>query len=432
MKFRVYDVENAHFFSQFIARIFVHNFFRNSQFYLPKADYERRHGEFPRYFPGWYLFTPSRDLEEGEVVSKKLNGKDLVAYRDANGKPVIHSNRCTHMDGLFSGGLGTVKDGNIVCPYHEIPFDHGKPQGGPSEFRNDPKNCIPTHPVVETHGLVMFWFDPAAEDGISEPAWELDLPDVSDLPRMAHCRSITPTHMAPLHENIVDDQHFMKLHAADRYRSTPQAYYEKHRFRTENTMRVQIPDKIGPFKLPGKDRNLDMVMDSEFHGLGIHINTVDVRGFKALVIHTTTPIEDEVTEWHLNIYMPKRDWKNFKLDAKNVFNNVVYPWGMVAQTWNLHTQDRRTFFEKAEYRFYNDAPKGCEKVNMFRRWIHEELMGEERPRGPNSVDTTYVSPEDLERHRAKKKAAETAAEKTEKPAAKKVTAKKVKAKKATA
>ena len=40
---------------------------------LPKADYERRHGKFPRYFPGWYLFVPSRDLEEGELVSKKLN-----------------------------------------------------------------------------------------------------------------------------------------------------------------------------------------------------------------------------------------------------------------------------------------------------------------------------------------------------------------------
>ena len=389
---RIRDVETKAFFGQFLLRLLAHNVLKDSQHFLPKSDYERRHGEFPRYFSGWYLFVPSKDLAEGEIVHKKLNGLDLIAYRNAEGKPVIHSNRCTHMDGLFAP-MGTVKDGKLTCAYHRYSFDEGKPVSGPADFRNDPSKCIPTHPVREVNGLVMWWFDAAADDGVGEPTWELDLPDVSMFERTAHARSITPTHMAPLHENIVDDQHFMLLHESNRYRSVLETYHEKHRFRTSNTMRVDAP-KIGPFRIGGSDE-IAITMDTDFHGLGIHINTVKIGDFRAKVIHCTTPIEDEITEWTLNVYMPKRQWK-LPLDVES-FMSIIYPWGMFAQTYYLHTQDRRVFFEAGEYRFYEDAPKGFEKVNAFRRWIHEELIGEERPMRKNSIPTKYVPVERLTR-----------------------------------
>ena len=393
---KIRNVENKAFLWTFVMRLFAHNILKDSQHFLPKGNYDARHGKFPRYFSGWYLFVNSKGLAEGEIIHKKLNGLDLVVHRNKEGVPVIHSDRCTHMDGMFSGGLGTVIDGKIVCGYHKYRFENGVPQSGPKEFRNDVKNCIPCFKVKEVHGLIMFWFDAESENGIGEPQWELDLPDVSHLERRAFTRSITPTHMAPLHENIVDDQHFVLLHEADRYKSTPQAYFEQHRFKTANTMRVKLPHKIGPFQF-NKNPDLDMVMDSEFFGLGIHINSVDIRGFKATVIHCTTPIEDEITEWSLSVYMPKRKWFA-KLDTAWFMNNIVYPWGMIAQTYRLHTQDRRTFFEKSRYDFYEDAPKGFEKVNMFRRWIQEELLHQKRPMRKNSVATTYVSEEDIEKN----------------------------------
>lgn len=388
---RIRNVENKTFMAQFVLRLFAHNFLKDSQQFLPKGDYERRHGDFPRYFSGWYLFVPSKDLEEGELIHKKLNGIDLVAYRNSEGKAVIHSNRCTHMDGLFSGGLGRVEDGKLICGYHKYGFENGEPQSGPKEFREDPANCIPCHPVTEVNDLVMFWFDAESENGIGEPTWDLDIPDLSHFERRAFCRSITPTHMAPLHENIVDDQHFVLLHEAERYKSVPQPYFKKHRFKTANVMKLSIPNKIGPFKISDDD-TVDVVMDSEFFGLGIHINTVDIKGFKATVVHCTTPIEDEVTEWTLSVYMEKREWWPRKFDAK-FWMGLVYPWGMIAQTYNLHTQDRRVFFQEAEYRFYDDAPKGFEKVNMFRRWIHEELIGEKRPMRKNSIPTKFIAEE---------------------------------------
>lgn len=393
---RIRDVETKLFFAQFLGRLFVHNFLKDSQVLLPKADYERRYGKFPRYFSGWYLFVPSKDLAEGEVVHKKLNGLDLIAYRNAQGKPVIHSNRCSHMDGMFAP-MGTLKDGKITCAYHGYSFDNGVPQSGPSEFRNDPSKCIPCHPVREVNDLIMFWFDAQSENGIGEPTWELDLPDVSRFPRRFFARSITPTHMAPLHENIVDDQHFMMLHKANRYKAEPQVYREKHRFATKNTMRLPAP-KIGPFTVKGVDGDyMDVRMDTEFHGLGIHINFVQNGNFEARIIHCTTPIEDEVTEWTVAIYMEHRQWK-LKFDLKT-FMNMVYPWAAIAQTYYLHTQDRRVFFEKGPYNFFEDVPKGFEKVNMFRRWIHEELMGEQRPMGKNSIPTRFIPVDDLTRSR---------------------------------
>jgi phenylpropionate dioxygenase-like ring-hydroxylating dioxygenase large terminal subunit len=382
---RIRNVETKVFFAQFLARLAAHNLLKDSQILLPKADYERRYGDFPRYFSGWYLFVPSKDLAEGEIVHKKLNGLDLVAYRDKEGKPVIHSNRCSHMDGLFAP-MATVKDGKIVCAYHRHAYEQGVPQTGPREFRQDPSKCIPCHPIREVNGLVMFWFDADSATGVGEPTWELNLPDVSKFERQAVMRSITPTHMAPLHENIIDDQHFMLLHGTNRYASELLPYHEKHRFRTQNTMTVPAP-KIGPFRI-GKSDEMVIGMDSDFHGLGIHINTAKIGRFEALMIHCTTPIEDEVTEWTLSIYMPKRVWK-LRPDLES-FLSMIYPWGTFAQTYYLHTQDRRVFFERGEYRFFEDVPKGHEKVNAFRRWIHEELMGEKRPMGKNSIPTKFV------------------------------------------
>jgi phenylpropionate dioxygenase-like ring-hydroxylating dioxygenase large terminal subunit len=399
---RIKDVETKAFFAQFLARLFVHNVVKDSQIFLPKGDYERRHGDFPRYFSGWYLFVPSKDLAEGELVHKKLNGLDLVAYRNSEGTPVIHSNRCSHMDGMFAP-MGEVKDGKLTCAYHRYSFENGVPQSGPSEFRSDPSNCIPCHPVREVNDLIMFWFDVDSENGIGEPTWELDLPDVSKFPRQAFARSITPTHMAPLHENIVDDQHFMLLHKANRYKAEPKVYHEKHRFATKNTMRVPAP-KIGPFKVKGVDGDLmDIRMDTEFHGLGIHVNFVKNGNFEARVIHCTTPIEDEVTEWTIALYMEPREWK-LKFDMKT-FMNILYPWAMFGQTYYLHTQDRRVFFEKAPYNFFDDVPKGFEKVNMFRRWVQEELMGEERPMRKNSVPTRFVPVDRLASSKSKDTAA---------------------------
>lgn len=399
---RIKDVETKAFFAQFLARLFVHNVVKDSQIFLPKGDYERRHGDFPRYFSGWYLFVPSKDLAEGELVHKKLNGLDLVAYRNSEGKPVIHSNRCAHMDGMFAP-MGEVKNGKLTCAYHRYSFENGVPQSGPSEFRSDPSNCIPCHPVREVNDLIMFWFDVDSENGIGEPTWELDLPDVSKFPRQAFARSITPTHMAPLHENIVDDQHFMLLHKANRYKAEPKIYHEKHRFATKNTMRVPAP-KIGPFKVKGVDGDMmDIRMDTEFHGLGIHVNFVKNGNFEARVIHCTTPIEDEVTEWTIALYMEPREWK-LKFDMKT-FMNILYPWAMFGQTYYLHTQDRRVFFEKAPYNFFDDVPKGFEKVNMFRRWVQEELMGEERPMRKNSVPTRFVPVDRLASSKSKDTAA---------------------------
>ena len=383
---RVRNVETKVFFAKYVGRLIAHNVLKDFQGLLPESDYERRYGNFPRYFSGWYLFVPSKDLSAGEVVHKTICGLDLIAYRGKDGTPVIHSNTCSHMDGQFAP-MGTVKDGRIVCPYHNYAFENGVPKNGAREFRNDPKSCIPTHSIREVNQLIFFWFDAKSPNGVGRPDWELDLPDTSHFDRMASMRAIAPTHMAPLGENIIDDQHFMLLHGCKRYTSELLPYHEKHRFRTRNTMTLPAP-KIGPFRIGDADE-MDVRMDSDFHGLGIHINSVQSGDFRALLLHCNTPIKDEITEWTLNIYMPKRQWK-LKPTVESVMS-LVYPFGPFLQTYYLHSQDRRAFFEVGAYDFYNDVPKGHEKVNAYRRWIQEELLGEERPVRPNSIPTKYTA-----------------------------------------
>ena len=95
--------------------------------------------------------------------------------------------------------------------------------------------------------------------------------------------------------------------------------------------------------------------------------------------------------------MEPRRW-NAKLDIKT-FMNLVYPWAAIVQTYFLHTQDRRVFFEAGVYNFYDDVPKGFEKVNAFRRWIQTELLGEERPMRKNSIPTRFVPVDELSKRR---------------------------------
>src|ERR1035438_7132902 len=83
---------------------------------LPKAPPA---SAFPTHPAAWYLFCHSDNLRDGPS-SKRILGRDLVAFRPAGGKATVLDARCSHLGADL--GCGEVVGENIQCPYHHWQF----------------------------------------------------------------------------------------------------------------------------------------------------------------------------------------------------------------------------------------------------------------------------------------------------------------------
>jgi hypothetical protein len=66
---------------------------------------------------GWYVLGASRDIRAAPVRFT-VDGRDLVAWRDSDGAPLVGSDVCPHMGASLADG--TVRDGCVVCPWHGL------------------------------------------------------------------------------------------------------------------------------------------------------------------------------------------------------------------------------------------------------------------------------------------------------------------------
>ena len=63
----------------------------------PPAD------RFSKYPASWYLFCSSRQLKD-KPISKRILGRELVAFRTASGRLVMMDARCSHLGADLGGG----------------------------------------------------------------------------------------------------------------------------------------------------------------------------------------------------------------------------------------------------------------------------------------------------------------------------------------
>lgn len=119
----------------------------------PAAD------QFPEFPASWYLFCHSRDL--AKPLSKRILGRQLVAFRTRNGKVSIMTANCSHMGADL--GCGNVIGDSIQCPFHNWKY------GADGVCNHIPgTNVIPqfarqeSYPVEARHGYVFFFNGPKA------------------------------------------------------------------------------------------------------------------------------------------------------------------------------------------------------------------------------------------------------------------------------
>ncbi len=128
---------------------------------------------FPPQPAAWYLFGHADELRNGPV-SKRILGRDLVAFRPAHGAVAVLDAHCSHLGADL--GCGKVVGDTIQCPYHHWRF------GGDGFCKNIPgQSTIPgfarqqKFPASERHGYIFFFNAPEAFYPL--PFFEDEVPD---------------------------------------------------------------------------------------------------------------------------------------------------------------------------------------------------------------------------------------------------------------
>lgn len=109
---------------------------------------------FPACPASWYLFCHASELSK--PLSKRILGRQLVAFRTRSGKVCVMTAHCSHMGADL--GCGTVIGESIQCPFHNWKYATDGVCHHIPGTNNIPKFARQTtYPVEERHGYVFFF-----------------------------------------------------------------------------------------------------------------------------------------------------------------------------------------------------------------------------------------------------------------------------------
>jgi phenylpropionate dioxygenase-like ring-hydroxylating dioxygenase large terminal subunit len=123
-------------------------------------------GEFLRRY--WHPFALASEINNDLPLPIRILGEDLVAFRNAEGKPGLMYPRCMHRGASLV--LGKLEADGLRCPYHGWKFDtEGHLLDTPCEF--DPTstrlhNVVrqPWYPVIEKFGMAFTYMGPPEKE----------------------------------------------------------------------------------------------------------------------------------------------------------------------------------------------------------------------------------------------------------------------------
>jgi phenylpropionate dioxygenase-like ring-hydroxylating dioxygenase large terminal subunit len=156
----------------------------------------------------WYIAAESRELRQGQALSRQILDEWLVLFRGENGDVTALRDRCVHRAGRLS--KGAVKDGRLICNYHGWHYNsEGSVVRVPADSPNDvvTRRCAKKYAVVEQDDFIYVCLEtPLLEAPFKMPSYrEKGYHTI----RLQHVFDNTVTNCA---ENFIDIPHTTYVH----------------------------------------------------------------------------------------------------------------------------------------------------------------------------------------------------------------------------
>ncbi|GAA1226327.1 Rieske 2Fe-2S domain-containing protein [Prauserella halophila] len=166
-----------------------------------------------RYARGWHCLGLSDDYRDGSPHQVTAFGTKLVVWADADGEIHVLDAYCRHMGGDLT--QGTVKDGNIACPFHDWRWGgDGRCKQIPYSRRVPLRARTSSWPTLDQDGMLFVWNDPEGNPPIEEQAIPRIPGATSDEWTDWHWYSIRidGSNCREIVDNVVDMAHFFYVH----------------------------------------------------------------------------------------------------------------------------------------------------------------------------------------------------------------------------
>ena len=164
---------------------------------------------FPVYPASWYLFCEGSQLKD-KPFSQRILGRQLVAYRKANGQVAVMDANCAHLGADL--GCGSVVGDTLQCPFHNWRYGaDGVCTSIPHAAQIPAFARLRTYPVAERHGSVFFFNGP-------EPLFPLPFffgVDPGDFAAGGTFRYVADCTWYMTAANAFDMQHFLCVHGRE-------------------------------------------------------------------------------------------------------------------------------------------------------------------------------------------------------------------------
>ena len=311
-------------------------------------------------FPnGWFCVAYSEQIKPGEAIPLHYFGKDLVLFRTEKGVPHVFDAHCPHL-GAHLGYGGKVKDETIHCPFHGWCYDsNGKCTSVPYNNELPPNVQLQKWSTKEVNGIIIVYHGSKGRP----PAWEVpnldELVEHDDVVFQLIKRQTLHIQPPEVGEHSYDIDHVNLHNQASKAKSKDLKFDGAtaiHHFSIEYKPLVPASWLIG--------KEVTLSSEVKNYGLGVSLITHALEGkIKGywLVMVLTTPVDEEHSEVHFLLGMPK------------VFNRLINPIleRFLCQEMKKGVELEISFLENKTHYSYPPLRNSDESIAQFREWASQ-------------------------------------------------------------
>jgi phenylpropionate dioxygenase-like ring-hydroxylating dioxygenase large terminal subunit len=310
---------------------------------------------------GWFQIGWSDEIPVGTATPMTYFGQELVAFRSEGGELSVLDAHCRHL-GAHLGHESRVVGDCVVCPYHGWQWDlDGANRLIP--YQEQPSRArLRKWAVVERHGLVFLWHDPAGggpREGWVLPDLFTDVPEVPGVEADYHAafpnavvdKPDEPVHPQLIQENAADCMHFRFAHGAP---EDPELLW----FEVEGTL---WRSKMG-FRSP-KTKQLALSLYNVNPSIGLSYAVFDGASSHYRLILAATPVDEERSHLRVSYFLPRlAESPDEMTPAQLAFaEHTIELFEQDARIWRHQVFVQRPVFARQDVAGYTALRRFCEQ-----------------------------------------------------------------------